>query len=75
MTAGLIGLALGLGTFFVALYAAPESFAAIGREYLSFGTMNFWGNYAALAAVPLVATFISLVTSRMTLLRILKDLR
>jgi cell division transport system permease protein len=75
LTAGLIGLALGLGTFFVALYAAPESFAAIGREYLSFGTMNFWGNYAALAAVPLVATFISLVTSRMTLLRILKDLR
>ncbi|MGE3831647.1 MAG: cell division protein FtsX, partial [Parvibaculaceae bacterium] len=75
LTAGLIGLALGLGTFFVALYAAPESFAAIGHEYLSFGTMNFWGNYAALAAVPLVATFISLVTSRMTLLRILKDLR
>lgn len=75
LTAGLIGLALGLGTFFVALYAAPESFAAIGREYLTFGTMNFWGNYAALAAVPLVATCISLVTSRMTLLRILKDLR
>lgn len=75
LTAGLIGLALGLGTFFVALNAAPESFAAIGREYLTFGTRHFWENYAALAAVPLVATFISLVTSRMTLLRILKELR
>jgi cell division transport system permease protein len=75
LTAGLIGLTFGLGTFFVALNAAPESFSAIGREYLSFSTAHFWGNYAALAAVPLVATFISLVTSRMTLLRILKDLR
>ena len=75
LTAGLIGLALGLGTFFVALNAAPESFAAIGREYMSFEARHFWENYAVLAAVPLVATCISLVTSRMTLLRILKDLR
>lgn len=75
LTAGLIGLAFGLGTFFVALNAAPDSFAAIDREYLTFGSGHFWGNYAALAAVPLVATIISLITSRMTLLRILKDLR
>jgi cell division transport system permease protein len=75
LTAGLIGLVLGLATFFVALNAAPESFSAIDREYLTFDSGHFWGNYAALAAVPLVATIISLITSRMTLLRILKDLR
>ena len=75
MTAGIIGLVLGLLTFFLAATAAPESFSAIAREFLSFDARHLLQNYAALAAVPLVATLICLITSRMTLMRILKDLR
>ncbi|CAN5245622.1 ABC transporter permease [soil metagenome] len=75
LTAGVIGFFLGLLTFVLAATAAPDSFAAISREFLSFGSPHLLQNYAALAAVPVVATLISLITSRMTLLRILRDLR
>jgi cell division transport system permease protein len=75
LTAGIIGLILGIFTFFLAAGAAPESFSAISREFLSLSSVNLMQNYAVLAAVPLVATLISLITSRVTLMRILKSLR
>lgn len=75
LTAGLIGLVLGILTFFLAAGAAPESFAAITQEFLSFSAGHLVQNYLALAAVPLVATLICLITSRVTLLRILTSLR
>jgi cell division transport system permease protein len=75
LTAGIIGLILGILTFFLAAGAAPESFSAISREFLSFSSANLVQNYGMLAAVPLVATLISLITSRVTLMRILKSLR
>ena len=75
LTAGLIGLVLGILTFFLAAGAAPESFAAIAQEFLSFSGNHLTQNYLALAVVPLVATLICLITSRVTLLRILKSLR
>lgn len=75
LTAGVAGFFLGLVTFVLAAYAAPDSFAAISREFLSFGSTHLLQNYAALAAVPVVATLICLITSRVTLLRILRELR
>ena len=75
LTAGVAGFFLGLVTLVLAAYAAPDSFAAIWREFLSFGSAHLLQNYAALAAVPVVATFICLITSRVTLLHILRDLR
>jgi cell division transport system permease protein len=75
LTAGIVGLLLGLVTFLAAVAAAPDSFAAIQREFLTFSTDKVAINYAILAAVPAVATLISLITSRLTLLRILRDLR
>jgi cell division transport system permease protein len=75
LTAGIIGLLLGILTFFLAAGAAPESFSAISREFLSPASANLLHNYLALAAVPLVATLICLTTSRVTLMRILKSLR
>jgi cell division transport system permease protein len=75
LTAGIIGLILGILTFFLAAGAAPDSFSAISREFLSFSSAKLAENYAVLAAVPLVATLISLITSRVTLMRILKSLR
>lgn len=75
LTAGVIGLVLGILTFFLAAGAAPESFSAISREFLSFGSANIFANYLVLLVVPLVATLICLITSRVTLMRILKSLR
>jgi cell division transport system permease protein len=75
LTAGIIGLILGIATFFLAATAAPESFAAITREFLSLSGANLTQNYLALVTVPLVATLICLITSRVTLIRILKSLR
>jgi cell division transport system permease protein len=75
LTAGIIGLLLGILTFFLAAGAAPESFSAISREFLSLSSAKLAQNYAVLASVPLVATLISLITSRVTLMRILKSLR
>jgi cell division transport system permease protein len=75
LAAGVIGLMLGILTFSLAVLAAPESFAAIQREFLSFASERVAINYAVLAAVPAVATLISLITSRLTLLRILRELR
>lgn len=75
LTAGIIGLVLGILTFFLAAGAAPESFAAIAQEFLSLTSNHIVENYLALAIVPLVATLICLITSRVTLMRILKSLR
>ena len=75
LTAGIIGLLLGILTFFLAAGAAPDSFAAIGQEFLSFAGNHFMQNYLVLLAVPIVATLICLITSRITLMRILKSLR
>lgn len=73
--AGIIGLVLGILTFFLAAGAAPESFSAISREFLSLSSTKLVQNYLVLLAVPLVATLICLITSRVTLMRILKSLR
>ena len=75
LAAGIVGLLLGILTFVGAVIAAPESFAAIEREFLGVPSQSLAANYGALAVVPIVATLISLVTSRLTLLRILRDLR
>jgi cell division transport system permease protein len=75
LTAGIIGLLLGIVTFFLAAGAAPESFAAIAQEFLSIGSNHIVQNYLVLLAVPFTATLICLITSRITLMRILKSLR
>jgi cell division transport system permease protein len=75
LAAGVLGFLLGIVTFLMAVTVAPQSFSAIDREFLSLSTERVTTNVALLAAVPLLATIISLITSRLTLLRILRDLR
>ena len=74
--AGLIGVALGLMTFFLlGLTGAPGAggVADASRSLLFASPRISAWSYGLLLAVPPVATLISLVTSRMTLIRMLRN--
>lgn len=78
MWGGLIGVALGFVTFLLlGMWPASGSdgFAAASRSLLFAPPQTAVWNYAALLAVPLVATLISLITSRVTLMRMLGAVR
>ena len=74
--AGLIGVALGLLTFLLLGLTGSSGGVAEASRSLLFAPAGIavW-SYAVLLAVPVVATFISLVTSRMTLIRMLRNVR
>lgn len=72
--AGVIGVLLGLGTFFVLSVSGPQQsngLAAAANALLFAPGGVPWQNYLFLLAVPAVATAISLITSRFTLMRML----
>ncbi len=74
--AGLIGVALGLLTFLLlGLTGSPGAggVADASRSLLFASPRIAIWNYSLLLAVPAVATLISLVTSRMTLIRMLRN--
>ena len=72
---GFLGLALAVVTFLALGYAgwaASPGLAAASRGLFYVPTAETWLPYAALFAVPLAATVLSLVTSRMALTRMLR---
>ena len=74
--AGLIGVLLGLITFMLLGLTGAEGAGGIADASRSLifapPQIAVW-SYALLLAVPLVATFISLITSRLTLIRMLRN--
>lgn len=76
LAAGLIGVALGLLTFFLLSITGPRGNGGIAdaSQSLIFAPAGLavW-SYGLLLAVPVVATIISLVTSRITLIRMLRN--
>ena len=76
LAAGLIGVALGLLTFFLLGITGPRGSGGIAdaSQSLIFAPVGLavW-SYGLLLAVPVVATIISLVTSRLTLIRMLRN--
>lgn len=74
---GLVGVALGLLTFFflgLTGTAGAGGVADASRSLLFAPPGTAVWNYGILFAVPIAATLISLVTSRMTLMRMLRDM-
>ena len=74
---GLIGVALGLATFFLLGLTGIKGAGGIAdasRSLLFAPDVAAW-SYAVLLAVPVVATLISLITSRVTLIRMLRNVR
>lgn len=74
--AGLLGMALGLLTFFLLSLTGPRGgggLADASRSLLFAPPESASLSYALLLAVPVMATLISLVTSRVTLMRMLGD--
>ena len=74
LTSGLHGVGMGLFTFFLLGLAGPEGGGGIAdasRGLLFAPPRTVAMSYTALLAVPVVATVISLVTSRMTLIRMI----
>ncbi len=72
---GLIGVMLGLLTFYLVGSSGPHEsngLAAAASSLLFAPTTIVWRNYLALLAVPVVATLIALLTSRVTLIRMLR---
>jgi cell division transport system permease protein len=72
---GLIGVVLGLLTFFVVGLSGPlqANGLASAANSLLYAPGNVpWGNYLTLIAVPLVAVLIAVVTSRLTLMKMLR---
>ncbi len=76
--AGLIGVMLGLITFLLLGLTGPEGAGGVAdasRSLLfSAPEIAIW-SYSVLLMVPIAATLISLITSRVTLIRMLKDVR
>jgi cell division transport system permease protein len=73
---GLIGVALGLATFFIVGNSGPleSNGLASAANALLYAPDNIpWGNYLILIAVPLVAVIIAVVTSRLTLMNMLRS--
>ena len=74
--AGLIGVLLGLATFFLLGLTGAEGAGGIAdaSRSLIFAPPRIAApSYALLLMVPIVATLISLITSRMTLIRMLRN--
>lgn len=73
LLAGVIGVALGLVTFFLLSITGTRGVADASRSLLFAPSgLAIW-SYGLLFSVPVVATIISLVTSRITLMRMLRD--
>ena len=76
--AGLIGVMLGLVTFLLLGLTGPEGAGGVAdaSRGLLFAPPRIavW-SYGVLLMVPVAATLISLITSRVTLIRMLKDVR
>jgi cell division transport system permease protein len=73
--AGLIGVVLGLLTFFAVGSSGPHAsngLAAAASSLLFAPGDMVWRNYLALFAVPVFAILIALITSRITLMRMLR---
>ncbi len=73
---GLIGVGLGVLTFFIVGHSGPleSNGLASAATSLLYAPGNIpWLNYASLLAVPLVAVLITVVTSRLTLMRMLRS--
>jgi cell division transport system permease protein len=73
--AGLIGVGLGLLTFLLLGLSAPRDSGGVAdasRSLIFAPPELAFTSYSLLLSVPLVATFISLITSRMTLTRMLR---
>lgn len=74
LAAGLLGVSLGILTFLALSFsgtAGAGGMADAARNLLFGGHRATLWNYLAFLAVPIVATLISLVTSRFTLMRML----
>jgi cell division transport system permease protein len=73
LAAGLTGMALGALTFLLLSFVGPSAQVADASRSLIFAPAGTgWGAYAALIGVPLTAVAIGLLTSRMTLMRMLR---
>jgi cell division transport system permease protein len=76
LAAGLIGMLAGVATFFLLRLVAPvagQSGVGEASRGLLFAPPDIaWRSYAALLAVTLIATLISLVTARFALMRTLR---
>jgi len=76
--AGLIGVMLGLVTFLLLGLTGPEGAGGVADAsrglLFSAPEIAVW-SYSVLLMVPVVATLISLITSRVTLIRMLRDVR
>lgn len=74
--AGLFGVALGVLTFFLLGLTGPEGAGGIAdasRGLLFAPPRTAAWSYAIIFSVPVVATLICLITSRMTLIRMLRE--
>jgi cell division transport system permease protein len=71
--AGLIGTALGLVTFLVLGLSRTTAVADAALDILSIPSGANWPLYVSLLLLPVVATVIALVTSRLTLIRMLSN--
>jgi cell division transport system permease protein len=73
---GVIGVGGGLLTFLILGYAlgtADDGLAAAGRSLLFAPQSGNWTSYLAFVSVPIAATIIAVMTSRLTLMRMLRD--
>lgn len=79
LAAGLIGMLAGVATFLVLSLVAPAAgqtgVGEASRSLLFAPPDIAWRSYAALFAVPMIATLISLVTARIALMRTLRPAR
>lgn len=76
LMAGLIGVVLGFLTFFLMSLTGPEGGGGVAdasRSLIFAPPPTALWNYGILFAVPVVATLISLLTSRLTLMRMLRS--
>ncbi|MGH6906865.1 MAG: cell division protein FtsX [Aestuariivirga sp.] len=73
--AGLIGVCLGLVTFFLLGLMGAGGVADASRGLLFAAPRIAVWSYGVLLMVPVAATLISLITSRVTLIRMLRDVR
>ena len=73
LLAGLLGVAIGILTFLLLSFTGTAGAGGVAdaARGLLFGTQNTLWNYLAFLAVPAIATFISLITSRVALMRML----
>jgi cell division transport system permease protein len=71
--AGLIGTILGLATFLILGLSRTTAVADAALDIVNLPSGANWSLYASLIALPVIATLIALVTSRLTLIRMLSN--